>query len=133
MDDGRPHPATLYLALRDAGMACRLHEGALKVAPVASLVGDLRRQVVAGRQALIDWLARAEEDDARIDALAREAALANPFDEEGPPARLRRSVLLRVSLPGEPPEYAAVDPGWLAVMDDWLAQSRRARREKKRR
>lgn len=64
------HPLTLVHALKDAGMACRAEGGRLLVNPVALLAGELREQVISNRAALVAWLEAAEEDNARIDAVA---------------------------------------------------------------
>ncbi len=119
------HPATLSIALREAGMMIRLSEdGKLLVNPVAKLEGELREQVIANRQALITWLARAAGDEARIDAVAREAIFHDPFAGTEAAFGLRESVLIRTNLPGEPPEYAAFDPDWLRDFQTWVREER---------
>jgi hypothetical protein len=126
------HPATLFLALRDAGMSARLLGSKLLINPVASLTGELREQVITHRQGLIDWLAAADDDEARADALF---GVAEPLEEifaDGL-AVVRTHTLLKASLPGEPPEYAAVDGGWLDHLLEYAAVCRRHRAEKEKR
>lgn len=115
------HPATLFLALKDAGMTCRTAGGKLLVNPVASLAGELKDQVISHRAALVEWLQAAPEDDARAEAIAQDAADWNPFDRPDVPA----PVLVRVNKVGEPAAFVAVDPGYLDAFLAWAADLKR--------
>lgn len=116
------HPITLWHALKDAGMTCRVKEGKLLINPIASLAGELREQVIAHRAALVAWLEGADEDDARIDALAAETARCNPFDHPEPEGR--GGILVRVNLEGEPPRFVAIDPDYWRDLCQWAAEVR---------
>lgn len=115
------HPLTLLHALKDAGMTCRTSNGKLLVNPVAGLQGDLRERVISQRAAMVAWLEGAADDDARAEAIAQDAAEWNPFDRPDVPP----PVLVRLHKDGEPPRYAAVDPGWLDDFTAWAEEARR--------
>jgi hypothetical protein len=85
------HPASLFLALKDAGITARVVAGKLKAAPISLLVGDLRELVLTHKDALVAWLEEPGPADADLDAIAM--FCADQDDDE--PVTLRRCVLLR--------------------------------------
>lgn len=119
----------------------------------AHLLVDPGAKLPAGRVALIKenreglialLLAQKDEDaewEAKAEAQALEAVLCDPFaddvpapdcalllSEGGAPVefRLRQSVLIRVSLEGEPPEYVAIDPGYWSDLEQWAKDAKQA-------
>jgi len=117
---------TLIARLREAGMTCRTADGKLYVDPVASLVGELRRLVVANKAALITWLADEPAREAQADAIFREAVQHDPFAATDAAFGLRETALVLVSRPGEPPKYAALDPDYWRDLCQWAKESRSA-------
>lgn len=120
------HPASLFLALRDAGFSARTKDGKLLIAPVADLKGDLRELVITHRLDLVAWLEAAADDNARAAALAaiEPPGLADSL------CVLQTHTLLRLHEDGEPPQYLAVHPDWLAAIRDFAAVARAEREAK---
>lgn len=120
-------PADLLASLQSRGFILAVDFGQLLVSPGRLLAPEDAAAIRAHRDDLVGLLCPALAAAAQNEAEARSAALARlptPWEEGGGEVTPGDVWLVRVSGPGEPPEYAATTGDHLA----WLAKSNDAAR-----